>query len=286
MNLTRCSNGHFYDMDKFDSCPHCASGSNESRTAPLNSPSAAQGGNFVGGNGQEVTEPYFGDSNPANRASYTDRTEPLSKPFNPSTDTTEKTESVQNPGFYVGNEPGPAPQTPVSPTPITPAPITPQPAPWNMNITETPDDEKTVGIYFMKDQNDKARSRQTYVEPVVGWLVCIKGSAFGRSFTLKSGRNFIGRDASQDVTIPGDKSISRECHAVAVYDPKSKKFIVQPGTSRELFYLNDGVVLGVEEMVSNDILTIGNTDLMFVPCCGPNFTWEEQIEKNKEKEEE
>lgn len=25
MNLTRCSNGHFYDADKFDACPHCNS---------------------------------------------------------------------------------------------------------------------------------------------------------------------------------------------------------------------------------------------------------------------
>ena len=23
MNLTRCNHGHFYDMDKFESCPHC-----------------------------------------------------------------------------------------------------------------------------------------------------------------------------------------------------------------------------------------------------------------------
>lgn len=24
MNLTRCSSGHFYDADKFDTCPHCS----------------------------------------------------------------------------------------------------------------------------------------------------------------------------------------------------------------------------------------------------------------------
>ena len=23
MNLKKCSNGHFYDAEKFDSCPHC-----------------------------------------------------------------------------------------------------------------------------------------------------------------------------------------------------------------------------------------------------------------------
>ena len=24
MNLVKCDNAHFYDADKFDSCPHCA----------------------------------------------------------------------------------------------------------------------------------------------------------------------------------------------------------------------------------------------------------------------
>ena len=23
MNLTKCSNGHYYDADKYPSCPHC-----------------------------------------------------------------------------------------------------------------------------------------------------------------------------------------------------------------------------------------------------------------------
>lgn len=27
MNLKRCSNGHFYDVDKYATCPHCAGAS-------------------------------------------------------------------------------------------------------------------------------------------------------------------------------------------------------------------------------------------------------------------
>lgn len=26
MNLSRCENGHFYDKEKYASCPHCAQG--------------------------------------------------------------------------------------------------------------------------------------------------------------------------------------------------------------------------------------------------------------------
>lgn len=82
-----------------------------------------------------------------------------------------------------------------------------------------------------------------------------------------------------DVALTGDKSVSRECHAIVIYDPRSRMFLVQPGTSRELFYLNDKVVLGVEAIGSHDILAIGKTELMFIPCCGESFCWEDQIER-------
>ena len=125
----------------------------------------------------------------------------------------------------------------------------------------------------------ESSEKDKVIDPVVGWLVCIKGDAFGSSFVLKSGKNFIGRDRKMDVALTGDKSVSRECHAIVIYDPRSRMFLVQPGTSRELFYLNDKVVLGVEAIGSHDILAIGKTELMFIPCCGESFCWEDQIER-------
>lgn len=32
MKLTKCSQGHFYDADKFDACPHCSSGQQASQS--------------------------------------------------------------------------------------------------------------------------------------------------------------------------------------------------------------------------------------------------------------
>ena len=32
MNLTKCSNGHFYDSDTYASCPHCGGGGTENVT--------------------------------------------------------------------------------------------------------------------------------------------------------------------------------------------------------------------------------------------------------------
>lgn len=36
---------------------------------------------------------------------------------------------------------------------------------------------------------------------VVGWVVCIEGSDKGTGFPLKTGRNFIGRNANQDIVL-------------------------------------------------------------------------------------
>ena len=140
------------------------------------------------------------------------------------------------------------------------------------DLTVPPDDDDD-----MKTQSFYATEKGH--EPVVGWLVCIKGEAFGEGFKLKSGRNFIGRASNMDVVLTGDATVSREKHAIVLYEPKRRKFMVQAGESRELFYLNDEVVLTAEELKAKDVLTIGKTKLLFVPCCDDSFGWDELEEE-------
>lgn len=113
------------------------------------------------------------------------------------------------------------------------------------------------------------------ISPVVGWLVCVNGINKGKSYELKSGKNFIGRARDMDVVLSGDESISRNRHAIVIFEPKAGIFIAQPGESRELFYLNDKVVLNNEQMKKNDSLLIGNTRLILIPCCDEAFRWED-----------
>lgn len=130
----------------------------------------------------------------------------------------------------------------------------------------------TVGYY----------SRVIGVEPVVGWLVCIDGEYKGESFKLKSGRNFIGRAANMDIVLSADHSVSRFKHAAVIYEPRSRQFIVATGESRELCYLNDEVVLSAVKMKIYDVLNLGNTSLMLIPCCGKYFSWEKGLELEKQ----
>ena len=109
--------------------------------------------------------------------------------------------------------------------------------------------------------------------PVVGWLVCTDGVNKGTDYRLHQGRNFVGRSPEMDVCILGDNTVSRSSHAIVVYDPRSNVYLAQPGSSKELFYVNDKLVLNPVELKTMDLLNIGDTKLMFVPLCGEQFHW-------------
>ena len=204
MNLTRCSGGHFYDSDKYSSCPHCSANSGMASgdlTVPM-------------GPSEDVTVALAQDDIKTSIQTLS-----------------QKTDSITGGG------------------------------------SKTDDDQKTISY----------SSQNLGTEPVVGWLVVVDGPDLGLDFKLKTGRNFIGRSSSMDVSLKNDKTVSRDKHGIVVYDPKSCTYIVQPGASKELCYLNDEVVLSPQALKSNDILTVGETNLMFIPLCEKDgFNWDKQ----------
>ena len=208
MNLTKCAKGHYYDMDKYSVCPHCA-GVSENMGNTINYTQAAMNSPFAGG----ANYSNAGDTNTVNYP-----------------DMSALVDGAKN------------------------------------KPEDEDDDTVTIGVSGLSDKAD-----------VVGWLVCIEGGDKGTGFPLKSGRNFIGRNANQDVVIAKDRSVSRDKHAIIVYEPRQRKFIVQPGDSRGLFYLNNNVVLGAEQLQAYDVLYIGETKLVFIPFCGDKFSWDEGL---------
>lgn len=116
-------------------------------------------------------------------------------------------------------------------------------------------------------------------DPVVGWLVCVEGVHKGEDFKIKRGRNFIGRSGNMDISISGDKAISRDKHAILTYDPKSITFFIQPGLSSELCYVNQEAVLVPTKLNINDRIVLGDTELIFIPFCSTEFTWENNLNK-------
>ncbi|MCI6885631.1 MAG: FHA domain-containing protein [Lachnospiraceae bacterium] len=232
MNLVKCSKGHFYDGDKFASCPHCGGGMpSDSVTVSLPS-----------GDSSEVTVAM-----PASSAQ----------------------ESVTVSQY--------APSEPVTQQSTAPEPVSFADAMSKVQsfAPAEDDDNRTVSYYSQKI------AQPVNKEPVVGWLVCTAGKYFGQSFTLKSGRNFVGRSASMDVCLDGENSVSRDRHAVIIYEPRERMFIAQPGESRELFYVNDDVVLDNVVLKPYDRISLGKVNLMIIPCCTKEFAWEDLAESEK-----
>lgn len=234
MNLVKCENGHFYDEERYQSCPHCAAPA--LRNSNLTQPVQRTPENDA------VTVAL--DQSEATGALPSASAAPVAPVAAPAAGTASG--SLQDAVKA-------AAQGAVNAPPV--------------------DGDKTVGFFA------SAMGK----EPVVGWLVCTKGEHFGEDFRLKSGRNFVGRAANMDVPVTKDTTVSRERHAVLVYEPRGNAFIVQPGDSKELCYLNGQVVLSPQMLNPHDRLLLGKTELMFIPCCTPNFNWE--AAKGEEKEE-
>ena len=127
-------------------------------------------------------------------------------------------------------------------------------------------------------QNDSFKTVSIFAseageEPVAGWLVCVKGKNYGRSFELKMGQNCVGRDFSMDVCLKGEESVSRDKHAYIIFEPKKRQFLLRSGEGKGLTYCNEELVFGVAELKAYDKLQLGDVELLFVPFCGEKFVW-------------
>lgn len=113
-------------------------------------------------------------------------------------------------------------------------------------------------------------------DPVVGWLVIVKGPGRGNAVKLGYGWNSIGRDASQRACLDfGDSQISRLNHAKLLYDPRARKFTLTLGEGTNPTYLRDEALLGPTQLQSGDRIQMGDTEVLFVALCGETFDWQD-----------
>jgi hypothetical protein len=113
-------------------------------------------------------------------------------------------------------------------------------------------------------------------EPILlsGWLAVISEQGRGSSYTLTFGMNTIGRSEGNHVSIMnGDASISREKHALIIYDYENNIFFIKHGEGQYLSYVNGEVLLDTKQLQANDKIKIGATELIFIPLCSDKFDW-------------
>jgi FHA domain len=111
-------------------------------------------------------------------------------------------------------------------------------------------------------------------DPIVGWLVVVKGPGWGNAVRLGYQMNSIGRDPDQRVCLNfGDSTISRKSHAKVSYDPRSRKFMITTGDGINLIYVRGENLLAPTEIKTGDRIQLGATELMLVALCGESFDW-------------
>ncbi|MGI9407462.1 MAG: FHA domain-containing protein [Hyphomicrobiaceae bacterium] len=116
-----------------------------------------------------------------------------------------------------------------------------------------------------------------YQEPVVAWLVVIGGPGLGAFRPVYEGNNAIGRAQSQRIAIDfGDDSISAEEQAYIRYDSTDRGFLFVPNLAKtNVVSLNETKPTTAVRLAPMDVITVGQTQLVFVPFCGPEFDWSE-----------
>jgi len=141
------------------------------------------------------------------------------------------------------------------------------------------DEEKTV--YHSPSSSatpDTTQDAQDPSQPILlsGWLAVISEAGRGASYTLTFGMNTIGRSEENHVSIKnGDSSISREKHALIIYDYANNLYFIKHGDGQFLSYVNGEVLLDTKQLKANDKIKIGSTELIFIPLCSDEFKWED-----------
>ncbi len=112
-------------------------------------------------------------------------------------------------------------------------------------------------------------------DPVVGWLVVVGGPGIGQYRPIFEGNNTVGRSAQNRIAIDfGDDAISGEEQAYIRYDSSDRSFLFVPNLAKtNVVSLNERRPTAAVELQAMDVITMGRTQLVFVPFCGPDFDW-------------
>jgi hypothetical protein len=114
-------------------------------------------------------------------------------------------------------------------------------------------------------------------DPVVGFLIVVGGLGLGSFRPIFEGNNTVGR--SRDNRIPidfGDDAISNDAQAYIRYDSNDRSFLFVPNLAKtNVVSVNDKRPTGAVPLQPMDVITLGRTQVAFLPFCGSEFDWSE-----------
>ena len=141
-------------------------------------------------------------------------------------------------------------------------------------VGEEAADERTVIHSAATDDKVKRNvGFEENIDPVVGWLVVLKGPGKGNSIPIGHGMNFIGRDKRQRCALPfGDTLISNEDHAKIMYE--DREFYIAHGSGKNITRVNGKMIPNMVPLENHALIQLSKaTTLAFVALCGEDFDW-------------
>lgn len=97
---------------------------------------------------------------------------------------------------------------------------------------------------------------------LVGFLVTYNRTPMGKAYNIYEGRNYVGRDASCDISIPDDNQMSSK-HLLIRYLSGNNKFSFKDEMSSNGTYVNKEL-LDEGELQNYDIIRVGSTLFIFI----------------------
>lgn len=95
----------------------------------------------------------------------------------------------------------------------------------------------------------------------IGFVTAIGGPGRGTSFDLTAEFMRVGRDLSQEIHLPQDDAISRDCHAIVGFNPDLGRFMIFDGGKANPVWVNSKQIGDAVVLENEDIIRIGQTTL-------------------------
>jgi hypothetical protein len=114
-------------------------------------------------------------------------------------------------------------------------------------------------------------------DPVVGFLIVVGGLGLGSFRPIFEGNNTLGRSTDNRIPLDfGDDAISNEAQAYIRYDSADRSFLFVPNLAKtNVVSVNDKRPAGPVPLQPMDVITLGRTQVAFLPFCGSDFDWSE-----------
>lgn len=164
--------------------------------------------------------------------------------------------------------------------------IPPQPENWqtasgNMGMTQPPYSiqKKTTPPHDPVTPDtttpvDFIPGHETPAAYIVGWLVALNGKKEGEDYRIRGFNTTIGRGQGNTIVLAEDSTISRDVNCAIRYYSETKEYYIVLGQNpKNAVYINGKSLIDQAQLHAYDVIKIGRTELLFVPLCGREFSW-------------